>query len=103
MRYPETAALIKKARRNTGLSQEKAARQVGCSRLQWINWEQGVHRPDKYANALVEVLGLDAKKLKAADGGEDLDEASLMAPLTRAINDLVEAQVDRALRDRVTA
>lgn len=92
MRYPETAALIKKARLKKGLSQEKAATRIGCSRLQWINWEQGLHRPEKYARLLVEVIGVDERELEKADG---LDEADLMAPLTRAIRDIVRAEIRR--------
>jgi transcriptional regulator with XRE-family HTH domain len=95
MRYPETAALIKSARLRRGLSQEKAAKSIGCSRLQWINWEAGLHRPDRYANALVEVIGVDGEKLASADGG-DLDEAALMAPLMRALRELVESEVRKA-------
>lgn len=97
MRYPETAALIKKARKQKGLSQENAARRIGCSRLQWINWEQGLHRPTTYKQALVEVIGVDAGKLDAADGG-DLDEAALMAPLARAVRDIVDAQFKSHVR-----
>lgn len=99
MRYPETASLIRKARRHKGLSQEKAAQQVGCSRLQWINWEQGLHRPTKYTGQLVEVLGVDSEMLESADGG--LDEAhDLMAPLTDAIAAIVAMQVKRELSGR---
>jgi transcriptional regulator with XRE-family HTH domain len=79
MRYPETAALIKSARLRKGLSQEKAAQQVGCSRLQWINWEQGVHRPGRHAAALAGVLGITLDELRAAD---DEEEAALQ-PLSR--------------------
>jgi transcriptional regulator with XRE-family HTH domain len=102
MRYPETAALIKQARLKKGLSQEKAARRIGCSRLQWINWEQGLHRPEKYAASLVEVIGVDADKLSAADGG-DLDQEALMAPLARAVRDIVRAEVRAATLQRVSA
>lgn len=100
MRYPETAALIKQARLKKGLSQEKAARRIGCSRLQWINWEQGLHRPEKYVAALVGVIGVNAKKLEAADDG-GLDQEALLTPLTVAIRDLVRYEVKSAQREMV--
>jgi transcriptional regulator with XRE-family HTH domain len=100
MRYPETAALIKQARLKKGLSQEKAARRIGCSRLQWINWEQGLHRPEKYAASLVEVIGVDADKLSAADGG-DLDQEALgrdlAAMFTQALDRVMESRYGVAL------
>lgn len=79
MRYPNTAATIKRARLKKGLSQEKAANQLGCSRLQWINWEQGLHRPTRHLAALAELLELSADELEVAD--EDRD-ATVM-PLSR--------------------
>lgn len=71
MRYPETASLIRSARLRKGLSQEKAARRVGCTRLQWINWEKGAHRPTRFIDDLIDVIGVDRDKLAAADDPED--------------------------------
>lgn len=94
-RYPQTAALIHSARLRKGLSQEKAAVLAGCSRLQFIRWEQGLHRPEGHrAEALVAKLGVDADKLSAAD--PEPDEDDLMAPLSRAIRDLVRSELERA-------
>lgn len=89
MRYPETASLIRKARLRTGLSQERAAVAVGCSRLQFIRWEQGLHRPDANGHAarLVTVLGIDEKALIAADDEEESQPmaSELFAQAVRAV------------------
>jgi len=34
---------IKDARAKAGLSQEQAARVVGCSKMTWWKWEKGMH------------------------------------------------------------
>lgn len=78
MRYPQTATIIQGARKRKGVSQERAAIKVGCSRLQWIRWEQGLHRPaaDGLAPRLAEYLGLDLEVLLSAD--DEDEEASSM-------------------------
>lgn len=94
-RYEKLAAEIKSARLRKGLSQERAAELVGTSRFHWIRWEQGLHKPTEYKDKLSEVLGLPADVF--GDDSDDLDEEDLVAPLTRAINDIVARQVARAL------
>ena len=85
MRYPQTAAIIRSARLRKGMSQERAASEVGCSRLQFIRWEQGIHKPnpDGLGRQLVDVLGLDKSALEGADEDEEaaLPMRSLAADL----------------------
>ena len=97
-RHPQIAADIRSARLRKGLSQEKAAELVGTSRFHWIRWEQGLHKPDDYAARLIEVLGLPEDVF--GDPADDLDDEDLVAPLTRAISDLVERRVARLLASR---
>lgn len=74
--------MIQNARRRKGVSQERAATKIGCSRLQWIRWEQGVHRPDPngYAPKIAGYLGLDVGVLTAADASDDEDEEAASMP-----------------------
>lgn len=103
MRYPETAALIRSARRRKGLSQEAAAEAIGCSRLQVIRWEQGLHRPDPegLGPRLVEVLGVKAKALTEADA--DDEEAAQVDDMTLALTTALRAVVAAELAKFVKA
>ena len=81
-RYPKSAVAIRAARKERGWSQEYAAGKVGCSRLQWIRWEQGVHQPVEYADRLNDVLGIPKEQLK---DDEDEEEAALAMDLLRVV------------------
>lgn len=99
MRYPETASLIRSARLRKGISQEKAARRVGCTRLQWINWEKGAHRPVRFVNDLVDVLGLDRDELSSADPEDERLSSDLMQ-IVQSLERLVDGRVERALASK---
>lgn len=83
MRYPQTAAMIRSARRRKGMSQEALAAAVGCSRLQVIRWEQGLHKPDPegLGAKLVEVLAI---KPAALEGADEADEEAALDPMVVA-------------------
>jgi transcriptional regulator with XRE-family HTH domain len=104
MRYPETASIILAARKRKGVSQERAAQKVGCSRLQWIRWEQGLHRPepDGFGAKLAEYLGIGSDALSAADSDDD-EEAASMQPFGRDIMQALNAAIDRAVSARMAA
>lgn len=98
MRYPETAALIRSARRRKGISQATAAANIGCSRLQVIRWEQGLHRPDPLGlgPVVADVLGIEPSRLASADEDDD-EEAAAVRDLARALQAEVRRQVHAAL------
>lgn len=99
-RHERIGNAIRSARKRRGWSQDELARRVGASgRLTVIRWEQGIHRPTDYVDQLADVLGLEPELL-ADDDSEDRD---VYAPLTRAVQTIVEAQVEKALKQRVRA
>jgi transcriptional regulator with XRE-family HTH domain len=85
-RYPKSAQAIKTARKQRGWSQEYAASIVGCTRLQWIRWEQGVHQPVSYADRLSEVLGIPKEQLKDDEDEEEAALADLGRTLVAALD-----------------
>lgn len=97
MRYPETARLIRKSRKRKGLSQERLARHLGCSRLQVIRWEQGLHRPDPDALGakLAESLEFSVADLRSCDGGDEDDAEAASMPLARDLATALQAEVQR--------
>lgn len=103
MRYPETASLIRSARLRKGLSQEKAAAAVGCSRLQFIRWEQGLHKPEEHAGGLVAVLEIDKKALDEADDEDSSMPSRAESDFAAAVDALITERIDRVLRDRSAA
>lgn len=96
VRYPETAKLIKTARLRKGWSQERAAQIVGSSRLQWIRWEQGLHKPDPdgLGASLCDALGIPKKKLRDADSTDEA-EAALVADLLSIVRQITRQEVER--------
>ncbi len=66
-RHPELGAAIKQARLAKKLSQDELAERVGAKggRFTVIRWEQGLHRPTEFADALVRELGIDPLLLSA--------------------------------------
>ena len=78
MRYPQIAAQVKEARLHKGWSQERAAAEVGTSRIHWIRWEKGLHKPaGRLAARLIEVLGLP-RELFDEDALDEEDDLSLL-------------------------
>lgn len=89
MKYEKIAAAIKKARLERGWTQERAAQEIGTSRIHWIRWEQGLHRPNpEYARRLVDRLGVP-KELLEDDGDEE--ETALAMALLRMMRRVTEA------------
>lgn len=91
------AKTIKSGRRRVGLSQARAAADVGVQRLQWIRWERGENVPSEDNRPRVAaILGIAEAAITPDDDPAD-------DPLTRAIRSLVEREVERALRNAVAS
>lgn len=97
MKYPETAALIRAARIKRKWSQEKAAQIVGSSRLQWIRWEQGLHKPDPdgHGAALCDALNIPKKRMLNADASDE-KEAALVADLIAIVRAITRQELERS-------
>lgn len=91
------AASLLAARKRAGMSQERAALNVGTSRRHWIRWESGETMPNPlYLDRIAAVL--EAPELLDADDDEESSQVGtdLMAPLTRALQDFVQAELAKA-------
>jgi transcriptional regulator with XRE-family HTH domain len=90
------AASLLAARKRAGMSQERAAAQVGTSRRHWIRWESGETMPNPlYLERIAAVLA--APELLDTDDEEEAQVAvDLMAPLTRALQDFVRTELAKA-------
>lgn len=92
VRYPEIAAGIKQARLARKWSQERAAAEIGTSRIHWIRWEQGLHKPTpEFAQRLVERLGVPGELFEDPDEEEDA-----LQDLARGIKAFVRSELQRA-------
>lgn len=79
------AALLKEARTNAEMSQERAAREVGTSRRHWIRWESGETMPNEaYLARIAKVL--DESALLEFVSDEDDEERQMLT-----IADFLEA------------
>lgn len=88
----DIAQTIKSARLRQGISQANAAAEIGVQRLQWVHWEAGRIAPsDENRPKVAALLDIDERKLRR-DPGPRVD------PLTRMIREIVESEVERALR-----
>lgn len=88
----DIADTIKRARKKRGISQERAAREVGVQRLQWIRWERGENAPsDENRPKVAALLGIGERSL-ICTSDEKID------PFTLMIRQTVEREVARALR-----
>lgn len=88
---------LRTARKRAGMSQERAAAEVGTSRRHWIRWESGETSPNPaYLERIASVL--DAPELLEADEDE---EAASMQPLGRDIGELFAALIDRAVEAKL--
>src|SRR4051812_31274226 len=93
-RYPEIGQAIRAARLKKKWSQEHAAAQVGISRMQWIRWEQGLHKPKgDSATRLTAALGLASSLLEDDEEVRRSLETDLNQAIARAVNHAVERAV----------
>jgi transcriptional regulator with XRE-family HTH domain len=88
-RFAELGARIRKARKRTGISQERLAPLVGTTRRHLIRLENGEHQASKpLAARLGAALGEDAAQFRNGDADdEEEDEAvdALMSALRRVV------------------
>lgn len=68
MRPGKTAGVLKMARRKSGVSQSRIAKQFGFTSAQFVsNWERGMAQPPrKILKPLCRIIKLEPKKLERA-------------------------------------
>lgn len=87
-RFAELGAKIRKARKRTGISQERLAPLVGTTRRHLIRLENGEHQASKpLAARLGAALGEDGAQFRNGDDDEEEDQAvdALMSALRRVV------------------
>jgi transcriptional regulator with XRE-family HTH domain len=94
-RFAELGARIRRARKRTGISQEKLAPLVGTTRRHLIRLENGEHQASKpLASRLAAALGEDAAQFR--NGDDDDEEADqVIGVLMSALRQVVRNEMGR--------
>lgn len=92
--FSENGARIRRARKRTGLSQERLAAEIGTTRRHMIRLENGQHLPSgQLRDRIAQATGQPAETFQSADDDEEADLSTV------SLDDFLRLRVQQLLTE----